>query len=77
LSLLPAVKLRNFKYRFEGKEKKRSFGSYPNISLAEARQKREQARNLLANGVDPGVIKKVQKKSGLQETETFELIARE
>jgi len=70
-------KLWNFKYRFEGKEKKLAFGAYPDISLAEARQKRDQARNLLANGADPGVIKKVQKEAGLQETETFELVARE
>jgi len=70
-------KLWNFKYRFEGKEKKLAFGAYPDISLAEARQKRDQARNLLANGADPGIIKKVQKEAGLQETETFELVARE
>lgn len=34
-------KLWNFKYRFEGKEKKLVFGAYPDISLAETRQKRE------------------------------------
>lgn len=45
-------KLWRFKYRFEGKEKLLSFGSYPALSLADARQRREEARKLLANGVD-------------------------
>ncbi|MDW7774511.1 MAG: tyrosine-type recombinase/integrase [Desulfobulbaceae bacterium] len=70
-------KLWNLKYRFEGKEKKLAFGSYPEVSLLEARQRREQARTLLANGADPGDIKKAQKAAGIQETETFEIIARE
>ncbi len=54
-------KLWNFKYRFERKEKKLSFGAYPDISLAEARQRRELARSLLAHGMDPSVTKKAQK----------------
>ena len=70
-------KLWNFKYRFDGKEKKLAFGAYPDISLAEARQKREQARSLLANGADPSVTKKAQKAANTQETETFEIVARE
>ncbi len=70
-------KLWNLKYRFEGKEKKLSFGVYPDISLAEARQRREQARSLLANGVDPSATRKAQKVAETQETETFEVIARE
>jgi len=70
-------KLWNFKYRFEGKEKKLAFGGYPDVSLLEARQKRDQARGLLANGVDPSDTKKAQKAAGAQETETFEIIARE
>ena len=70
-------KLWNFKYRFEGKEKKLSFGAYPEISLGKARQRREQARSLLANGVDPSATQKAQKIADTQETETFEVIARE
>ena len=70
-------KLWKFKYRFEGKEKKLSFGAYPDISLVEARQKREEARSLLAHGVDPSATKKAQKVADTQETETFEVIARE
>lgn len=46
------------KYRFGGKEKKLSFGTYPTISLAEARTKRDEARKVLANDKDPGEVKK-------------------
>jgi hypothetical protein len=70
-------KLWNFKYRFDGKEKKLSLGCYPDVSLVEARQKRDQARVFLANGVDPSDTKKAQKAADTQETETFEVIARE
>lgn len=70
-------KLWNFKYRFEGKEKKLSLGVYPDVSLAEARQKRDQARTLLAKSVDPSDTKKAQKAASSQETETFEIVARE
>jgi len=70
-------KLWNFKYRFDGKEKKVALGAYPDLSLAEARRKRDCARNLLANGFDPSDTKKAQKAAGTQVTETFEIIARE
>ena len=49
------------KYRFGGKEKVLALGTYPEVSLADARKSREDARKLLANGVDPGEIKKAQK----------------
>jgi hypothetical protein len=45
--------------------------------LTEARTRREQARNLIANGVDPGNIKKTQDAAGTKATDTFEIIARE
>lgn len=70
-------KLWRFKYRFNKKEKKLALGSYPEISLQDARQRREDARRLLANGVDPGVVRKAQKQAKVEETETFEVIARE
>lgn len=54
-----------------------SIGTYPETSLAEARQRRDQAGTLLANGIDPRETKKAQKVAGNQETETFEIIARE
>jgi hypothetical protein len=47
-------KLRRFKYRFEGKEKLLALGAYPAVGLADARQRRDEVRKLLANGVDPG-----------------------
>lgn len=70
-------KLWNLKYRFNGKEKKLSLGSYPEISLAEARQRREDARTLVANEVDPGEVKKAQQAAESAQADTFEVIARE
>lgn len=71
-------KLWRFKYRFAGKERKLTFGTYPEISLADARQRREEARKLLANGVDPGEVRKAKKVAQLAVTEnSFEVVARE
>ncbi|MDD2389289.1 MAG: integrase arm-type DNA-binding domain-containing protein [Desulfobacterales bacterium] len=70
-------KLWRLKYRFGGTEKLLSIGAYPQTSLADARQKREQASAMICNGVDPSDNKKAQKAAGAQETETFEVIARE
>ena len=49
------------KYRFDGKEKRISLGTYPDTSLASARAKRDEARKLLAVGVDPGEQRKAAK----------------
>ncbi|HID9897461.1 tyrosine-type recombinase/integrase [Serratia ureilytica] len=66
------------KYRFVGKEKMLSIGVYPDVSLADARQKREDARKILAAGGDPGEVKKADKLAQKLSTEnTFEAIARE
>ncbi len=70
-------KLWRFKYRFEGKEKLLALGAYPAISLADARQRRDEARKHVAHGVDPGAVRKAQKQAETKETETFEVIARE
>ncbi len=70
-------KLWRLKYRFGGTEKLLSIGAYPQISLSEARQKRDQTAALIAGGVDPSDTKKAQKKADSQETETFEILARE
>ena len=71
-------KLWKLKYRFSDIEKKLSFGTYPAISLADARQRREDARKLLANGVDPTAIKKAQKAAGEDiAANSFEVVARE
>ena len=70
-------KLWHFKYRFDKKEKKLTFGPYPEISLLEARQRRDEARNQLEHGIDPGAARKAQKQVETQSMETFEVIARE
>jgi hypothetical protein len=71
-------KLWRFKYRFDGKEKLLAFGVYPDISLAEARERRQEARNLVAKGIDPSAEKKAakQKRTDLK-ANSFEVIARE
>src|SRR5450759_1698448 len=51
------------KYRISGKEKMLSIGVYPDVTLSEARDRREQARKLLANGGDPSAIKKAAKQA--------------
>ncbi len=70
-------KLWHFKYRFEKKEKKLALGTYPEISLSDARQRRDEARSQVAHGIDPGAVRKAQKQAETEETETFEVIARE
>lgn len=51
------------KYRFDGKEKRLAFGVYPDVSLAGARIKREEAKKLLAAGIDPSEEKNKPEKS--------------
>jgi integrase len=70
-------KLWHLKYRFDGKERRLSFGPYPEISLAEARAKKDEARKQVANGIDPGAVRKAMKRAATADTETFEVIARE
>ena len=66
------------KYRFEGKEKLLALGVYPEVSLKDARERRSDARKLLANGVDPGNNKKAVKAAATESaSNTFEVIARE
>lgn len=71
-------KLWRFKYRFNGKEKLMALGTYPEVTLAEARNRRDQARQLIANGVDPGELKKrLRSEKAEQTANTFEAVARE
>ncbi|EME8538589.1 tyrosine-type recombinase/integrase [Salmonella enterica] len=66
------------KYRYGGKEKRLAFGVYPDVSLAEAREKRDAAKKVLAAGNDPGEVKKAEKiAQKLSFENTFEVIARE
>lgn len=67
-----------FKYRFDGKEKRMSLGVYPDVSLKDARQRRDAARKLVAAGVDPGENRKAQKLTRSdQAANSFEVVARE
>ncbi len=70
-------KLWRLKYRFGGTEKLLTLGAYPQTSLTEARQRRTDARSLLDKGVDPGAVKKAQRAAETEDSETFEVIARE
>jgi integrase len=66
------------KYRFDGKEKLLSLGTYPDISLSQARQKREDSKKLLAIDIDPSEKRKQTKADNRLNTEnSFELVARE
>ena len=50
-----------FKYRFAGKENRLSLGTYPNVSLDEARHKRNEFRGLLADGLNPSELVKTER----------------
>ncbi|CAJ3862556.1 phage integrase [Burkholderia pseudomallei] len=65
------------KYRFGGKEKRYSLGVYPEVTLATARKKRDEAREKLAAGIDPGEAKKAEKRASLlAAAHSFEVVAR-
>ena len=66
------------KYFFGGKEKLLALGVYPDITLADARDRRAQARKLIAAGNDPGEAKKeVKRLATLKSANAFETVARE
>jgi integrase len=66
------------KYRFRGKEKLISLGVYPQVSLSEARAKRDAARKLLADGIDPSLQRQMEKRADRELADhSFEVIARE
>jgi len=71
-------KLWQQKYRFVDKERLLSHGPYPEVSLAQARRKRDEARSLLAEGKDPGVQKKLDRIAAERAARTtFKLVAEE
>lgn len=71
-------KLWRLKYRFDGREKLLALGAYPAITLAQARERRDQARRDLAHGIDPSAKKKAEKHTRVaQAANTFEAVARE
>lgn len=65
-------------YRFVGKQKTLALGVYPDVSLARAREKRDEARKLLADGIDPGAAKKEAKHAArIAMSNSFEAVARD
>ena len=70
-------KLWRYRYRFDGKAKMLSLGTYPAVTLQKARQKRDEARQLLTEGKDPTEQKKAAKQAQRVDGVTFETLARE
>lgn len=71
-------KLWRLKYRFEGKEKTLALGAYPDVPLAAARKVRDAAREQLAQDIDPGLVRKVQRLTrSAALMNSFEAVARE
>lgn len=69
-------RLWRWKYRFDGKEKLMALGTYPELSLADARERHAKARKQLANGIDPMGERKAEKTAVFVTTEhTFKKIA--
>jgi integrase len=66
------------KYRFGGREKRLALGVYPEVSLKEARERRDRARELLRDDIDPGEHKRRVKKAQIRDADnSFEAVARE
>jgi hypothetical protein len=71
-------KLWRYDYRFSGKRKTLALGKYPDVSLQEARDRHQEARKQLSQGVDPSATKHAQKTAGKERAgNSFEVIARE
>ncbi|MBC7751135.1 MAG: integrase arm-type DNA-binding domain-containing protein [Candidatus Saccharibacteria bacterium] len=67
-----------YKYRFDGKETRLSLGTYPDVSLAQARDRHREARKLLADGISPNENRKsVKATKKLSSSNSFELVARD
>ena len=79
LEVMPSgSKYWHLKFRFIGKEKRLALGVYPEVSLKDAREKRDVARKLLANNIDPSQAKKEEKRQTILRSEnSFEIIAQE
>ena len=63
------------KYRLHGKEKLLSLGTYPDVSLKEARQERDVLKQQITQGIDPSIIRKLKSKDARENT--FEAVSRE
>nr|WP_320010598.1 integrase arm-type DNA-binding domain-containing protein [uncultured Desulfobulbus sp.] len=65
-----------FDYRFQGKRKTLALGVYPDVSLSLARDRHAEARKLVADGIDPGEQRKMEKEAAADQN-SFEAVARE
>jgi integrase len=73
-----ATKLWRLAYRFDGKQKLLALGQYPVISLADARIKRDAAKKLLSDGVDPSIERKTERRTAqMSRRNTFKAVAEE
>ncbi|MFV0679227.1 tyrosine-type recombinase/integrase [Ottowia sp.] len=64
------------KYRWAGREKRLSLGTYPAVSLLDARRRRDEAKRTLAAGEDPSAVRRTQKMVATAASNTFEVVAR-
>jgi integrase len=71
------AKLWRLNYRFAGKQKSLALGAYPTVTLADARERRDAARKLLANGTDPSVKRRLEKIAAAAGGSTFRDVAEE
>ena len=65
------------RYWLNSKEGRLSLGTYPDVSLKMARERRDEARRLIAQGIDPSDARKAQKAVTVEDENTFERVARE
>ena len=78
LEVMPnGSKLWRLKYRYADKEKRLALGAYPTVPLQKARQRRDEARQLLAEGKDPSAERLAEKEAQQSNGLTFETLARE
>jgi Arm DNA-binding domain len=70
-------RLWRFAYRFQGKQKQIALGGYPHVTLAEARERREAARKLLATGKDPSLERRLEKIAKAAGGNSFREVAEE
>ena len=73
----PQGKYWRYDYRFASRRKTLAVGVYPDVSLAEARKRHQEAREKLAKGIDPSTAKKVEKLTASLGSDSFEAVARE
>jgi len=76
LHVQPSGRYWRLKYRWQGRERLLALGVYPTTSLAKARQRRDNARKLLDDGIDPSARRKAEKEAA-NRADTFEAVARE